>query len=179
MLSMDLDAIADFVGGATVITPTEVLPTDAEIAALGQRIGVKFPDDYVMFLRSCGSLLVQVRPELWPPPEPGNIAPHWMQTRFALRVFGLCAEVAWMRIEPETATFRAETHTQLAPVFQWPNVPDATCFAPDGRLVHWTPDGTHALTDTFAEHLERLLVEQRTYRDRLRPRESRHDPVTG
>jgi len=154
-----------------MITPTEHRPSEAEIDALAASVGVTFPPDYRAFLMTVGSLLVEVDEELWPRPDIGDVAPHWKQTRFGLRIFGVCSEVEWMRIEDETRMFR-EDHGELAeglaPVFAWANTSDRICFDASGALVEWTRDeGATPLGESFGAVTERLLAEQAAYKDEL------------
>jgi hypothetical protein len=161
--------VAAFVGGGTVVIPTSQLPSPAEIDALEKRVGVHFPDDYRAFLAGCGSLLVEVKENLWRRPGLGDVGPHWMQTRFELSVFGVCAEVEWLRLEVEAARF-ADDHgiTDLVPIFAWANTSDRICIDEEGDLVAWfRGDERDPLDETFDEVLQRLLAEQRDYKAEL------------
>jgi hypothetical protein len=153
----------------TTVIPTAHLPSAAQIDELAARVGVRFPDDYRAFLAGCGSLLVEVHEAVWERPGLGSVGPHWMQTRFALSVFGVCGEVEWLRIEAETARFRDDNGvTDLVPVFAWANTSDRICFDRDGDLVAWyRGDERDPLDESFSAVLERLLVEQRDYKDEL------------
>jgi hypothetical protein len=161
--------VAKLVGGGTVVIPTEHLPTPANIDALAERVGVRFPDDYRAFLAGVGSLLVEVKEDLWTRPGLGSIGPHWMQTRYELSVFGVCGEVEWLRLEVEAARFRDDQGvTDLVPIFAWANTSDRICFDRDGDLVEWfRGDEREPLDESFDAVLERLLVEQKGYKDEL------------
>lgn len=161
--------VAELVGGGTVVIPTAHLPTPAAIDALGVRVGVHFPDDYRAFLAGCGSLLVEVKEDLWPRPGLGDVGPHWMQTRFELSVFGVCAEAEWLRLEVEAARFCDEEGIpDLVPIFAWANTSDRICFDHDGDLVSWfRGDERDPLDETFDQVLARLLAEQRDHKNEL------------
>lgn len=165
----DIREIAELVGGGTTIIPTQSLPTDEEIAALEERLHVRFPEDYKAFLRLVGSLLVEVREDIWPRSGAGAVGPHWQQTRYELDVYGFCAEVEWLRIEVETKAFRAEHGLELAPVFAWANTSDRICFTPTGSLVEWSRhrEAPAPLDESFEEVFRRLIGEQREYKEEL------------
>lgn len=168
MVHFYVQAIAKTVGGGTRIIPTAGLPSPQDVDKLANRVGVRFPDDYVQFLLACGSLLVQVDEEIWPRPEIGSVGPHWMQTMFELSVFGVCTEVDWMRIEVEAKQFQDERGTKLVPVFAFANTSDRICFDAKGKLVAWSKsDDPQALDESFEEVLMRLLLEQREYKEQL------------
>lgn len=164
------DEIAALVGAGTAVIPTAGLPDEGRIAALERALSVRFPDDYRAFLASSGSLLIQVHEEIWRRPEIGDVGPHWMQTRFELSVFGFCSEVDWMRVEVEAATFRAECDSDLVPVLRFANTSDCICLAPDGTLVAWSGYDVEPLEESFRDAFERLLAEQRKYKEELRAR---------
>jgi hypothetical protein len=53
------------------------LPTEEDIDALRSRLQVALPDDYVEFLRTYGAGRVEAKPEVWPPPEAGDVGEPW------------------------------------------------------------------------------------------------------
>ncbi len=163
-----MEELAELVGGGTTIIPTAKLPTDEEAAKLEDLVSVKFPRDYKAFLRVAGSLLSTVKEDIWPRPKIGSVGPHWLQTRYQLRVFGVCAEVDWLRIEVEAEAFRAAEQTTLVPVFAWENSPERICFSSDGSLVAFSSEsGAKRLGESFETALRRLLAEQRKFKEEL------------
>jgi len=168
MSGLYIQTLAKMVGGGTTLFPTTGLPSKREVDALGRALGVAFPDDYRTFLGAVGSLFVQVSEDIWPRPDIGSIGPHWQQTQFELKAYGVCSEVDWMRIDEVTRAFREDTGTDLAPVLQFTNTSDCICFTPKGKLVTWNRhEGAVEIDESFEEALFRLIEEQRGWKDVL------------
>lgn len=159
--------LAKLVGEGTTVIPTGHLPSDFEIDVLSVRVGCTFPKDYKAFLRQCGSLISEVREDIWPRPDLGSVGPHWMQTMVELSVFGVCDEVEWLRLEVEASRFEADYGEPFVPVFAFANTSYRICFDKEGRLVDWNREDSALLDESFSEVLVRLLTEQRAYKEKL------------
>ncbi len=169
-MTFELQELAALVGGGTTIMTMKGLPTEDEIAALERTLGVTFPNDYKQFLLAVGALIIQVDNDVWPHASMGSIGPHWMQTRYELDIYGLCAEPEWLRIDVNTEGFRRSTELPLVPVFMWIHSRDCIAFDADGKLVEYTDGETTPLEESFTDVLHRLIAEQIEFKEELHKR---------
>jgi hypothetical protein len=149
-------------------------PSKAEVEAVGSRLGVALPEDYVEFQCTYGALHVEVLEEIWPRPTIGHGAPFWTML-YGFSVIGVGEGAPeWLDIEEVTRTWREE-HRELGftnldgivPFFSYVDNADFACFTEQGGIVEWShevPDGFEHHQGTFGEYVVEKLSDLVAYK---------------
>src|SRR5271166_6623942 len=93
-----LDAVLSALGDDfRVFSSKNAPPSAADSAAAEAEIGRRFPPEYRAFVARWGSIIIDVKPEIWPPPAQFEVRPAW-QMDFGRAVFGVGPGPQWMRV---------------------------------------------------------------------------------
>jgi len=110
----------------------------AEVVSIGERLGVRFPAEYVDHLsgRFAGTY-VEVKEEVWPRPRPLEVGPFWTFL-YAVHSYTPVAESHdWMRLDLVGERFQAHTGLVAAPVLRVEGDPNVYCADDRGALWHY------------------------------------------
>ena len=156
IVSRHLDA--DF----TIYPLGEGRPSEKEVRAVGDDLGVRFPEGFVAHV--CGWLpgcCILAREEVWPRPKPYDVGPFWTFL-YGLHTFTPLRESAdWMRLDVAGRQFQAQTGLAAAPILKVECDANVFCVDKGGSLLaydHEENSLTSVGTD-FWELFEREISE--------------------
>ena len=140
------------------------------VQSLGDRLGVRFPDEFVDHV--CGELPganVVANETVWPRPEPLDVGPFWTFLYGVHSFTPLPTSEDWMRLDYVGPEFQRETGLKAVPILKV--MSDADVFCVDGRGDLFSFDHeTNQLSPLemdFWELLEREIAELVGRKNRL------------
>jgi hypothetical protein len=145
-------------------------PSEADIAAVEEEIDRPLPPDYRAFIARWGSLVIDVKPEIWPRPVQYEVRPSW-QMDFGRAVFGISREPAWMRVAErlEHLAGRGGPDGFLPVLQRLTGNGDVYGYDEDGSFCLYTHDTEETEpADSFVETLLAQIESLRADRERLR-----------
>jgi hypothetical protein len=152
-------------------------PSEADVAGLETRLGVKLPEQYRRFLERYGGIMLEVLESAWPRPKEFDVGPFW-SFQYAFLVFGMGKDIPdWLNIETVTAELHQNfpQSEPLVPFFrQIATAKFYLCFDQQGRIVDWSceePDEHRLLDESFDEVLVRETRELVENKQKIKNRE--------
>lgn len=143
---------------------------EEEVQAFEQQIGFRLPEDFREFtLSPLGGLYIEVKEELWPRAELGEVGPFW-SFLYGIKVFGLALEVPeWLDMRIQYEEMRSLEVGNLVPFMQIEGDSDLYCFDDHGSIVKWHHDDIEdqeVVELTFAQLLLSELKELEQRKER-------------
>lgn len=143
-------------------------PTEADVAAFEEEVGVRFPSDFrALAMSVAAGLFVEVNKKIWPPAKLYDTGPFWSFLN-GVYVFGLAKNIPEdldMRIEHANLVSRGH---HLVPLMAVAGNADRWCLDAKGALVHW--DHETGLTEKVSLSFDDLLLREL---DELRARKEK------
>ena len=153
----------------TIYPMAETETSAAQIAAIGEKHGVKYPPELVAHI--CGrfpGIYVEVKEAIWPRPKPYEVGPFW-SFLYALHTFTSAPESeSWMRLDDAAASFQKRTGLKAAPVLKIVGDADVYCVDADGRLAQFEHEtnGLNPVDLDFWQMFEREIAELRSRKEK-------------
>jgi hypothetical protein len=143
----------------------------AQIAAIGARFGVRYPDalcDHV-----CGrfpGMFVEVKETVWPRPKPYSVGPFWKMLYAVHTYTSAPTSEPWMRLDVAAEEFRERSGLEAAPILRVAGDADVYCVDTRGKIVQWRheEDTLEPVDLDYWGLLDREIRELRERKDRMR-----------
>jgi hypothetical protein len=145
-------------------------PSEAEVSAFERVVGFALPPEFREFTMSpLGGLYMEVREELWPRPEPYEVAPFWSFLR-GIKVFGIAKDIPeWLDLREQYKKFCDEGVSELVPFLQRLGDANRYCFNSRGQIIEWDheqPGKRQLLEMSFSDLVMREINELEERKDR-------------
>ncbi len=152
-----------------VMTASSRTPDDATIAEAEAQLGVRFPEEYKVFLRRYGVLYVDVDEATWRRPGEYEIRPSW-QMGYGRVVAGIAAGLhPDLAVVAQTQAVRARGVDGFVPVLrEMIGNGELIGYDASGALVRWSRDGVTPCGDTLVARVIASLAQLEADRERLR-----------
>jgi hypothetical protein len=136
-------------------------PKESDLAAFESRVGFRLPDEFREYaLNPLGGLYMEVKRELWPRPQKGQVGPFW-SFLYGVMVYSFTSEAPeWMQINTAWQRLSQDGYPQLVPFLKIIGDPDPYCFTADQQIAIWqheTPDKLKPISGTFSEVVMREI----------------------
>lgn len=148
--------------------------TLSDLKEIENKLGVKFPDEYIVHLLADGAnvlgergLYIEVKEDVWPRPKEFDVGPFW-SFLYGLYTFTASKESeGWMRLETAGQEFIDETGILAVPILQVIGDSDLYCANEDGKIVQYNHEENtiEDLNMNFWELFDRELKELRARKD--------------
>lgn len=143
---------------------------EGDVRMLGERLGVRFPAQYVDHL--CGDfpgVLILAKENVWPRPKAFDVGPFWSFLYGVHSYTSLSTSEDWMQLEVVGAEFQRNTGLAAVPILQRRGDADAFCVDSDARIMafdHETGELSPVDLD-FWDLFEREIAELAERKNRL------------
>jgi hypothetical protein len=136
-------------------------PNETDIAGFESRIGFRLPDEFREFaVHPLGGLYMEVKAELWPRLQPGQVGPFWTFL-YGMMVYSLSKKAPdWLQMSHGWTRMVQDGYPRLVPFLKIRGDADPYCFTPDQRIVIWrheTPTESESVSESFSEVVMREI----------------------
>ncbi|MCC0183545.1 hypothetical protein LEO76_18865 [Aeromonas hydrophila] len=120
-----------------IVAAGDQAPTKDEVIILGEKYGIKLPDDYISHaMGSLGGFFIEVKEELWPYAEVLAVAPFWEFLRGVYSYAYSEDAPEWMNIHIAAEQFKELGHNVIPVLKVWADA-NVYCYNEEGRLVKY------------------------------------------
>lgn len=144
-----------------IVAAGDQAPTKDEVIILGEKYGIKLPDDYISHaMGSLGGFFIEVKEELWPYAEILAVEPFWEFLRGVYSYAYSEDAPEWMNIHIAAEQFKELGHNVIPVLKVWAD-DGVYCYNEEGQLVkYFHEENTFERVDkTWFELIEHELNE--------------------